>query len=135
MKAENASLFTLHASRYLFLILGVFVLSFLLPVHGVAFPICPFRWITGIPCFGCGLTRSVCSLSQGHVWTSLEYHPFGLVVYIVLVGLLLYVVFPSIRRRIDSFIQQKTAVVSALKWSIIGLFMLFGALRTYCFLI
>ena len=141
MEKERFSRFTfypdksgLHVSRYSFIVIGVLLLSFLLPMRGFSFSLCPFHWITGIPCFGCGLTRSVCSISSGHILAALEYHPFGLVAYALLIGLLSYAIFPSVRRRFDSIIQQKSGVVSALKWSVLVMFMLFGALRMYYFL-
>lgn len=40
---------------------------------------CPFFKLTGIPCPSCGLTRSLISLSQGNIFSSLQYHGFGLV--------------------------------------------------------
>jgi hypothetical protein len=32
------------------------------------FPLCLFRWLTGIPCPLCGLTRGLFELAKGH-WT------------------------------------------------------------------
>jgi hypothetical protein len=38
---------------------------------------CPFHSLTGLPCPGCGLTRSVLALLDGHAAAALRYHPFG----------------------------------------------------------
>src|SRR4030067_1301132 len=39
------------------------------------FPSCVFKGLTGIPCPTCGSTRSVVSLSQGHVLGSFAENP------------------------------------------------------------
>jgi len=38
---------------------------------------CPFHQVSGQPCPGCGLTRSVLALMRGNVGDSIGYHPFG----------------------------------------------------------
>ena len=49
--------------------------------------LCPFRLASGLPCPGCGLTRSVVALAHGDLSASLYYHPLGPVFVAVLVGL------------------------------------------------
>jgi len=46
--------------------------------------LCMFERVTGRPCPGCGMTRSILELSQGDVVGSLRMHPLG----VVLAGLL-----------------------------------------------
>jgi hypothetical protein len=41
--------------------------------------LCLFQRVTGRPCPGCGMTRSMLRLSQGDVVESLRLHPLGLV--------------------------------------------------------
>ncbi|WP_237579104.1 DUF2752 domain-containing protein [Candidatus Enterococcus willemsii] len=36
---------------------------------------CLFRWITGIPCPGCGMTRSFLHLLSGQIDEAFYYHP------------------------------------------------------------
>jgi hypothetical protein len=38
---------------------------------------CTFRWLTGWPCFSCGLTRATLSLAAGRPWEALGYNPLG----------------------------------------------------------
>ncbi|CAM3771459.1 DUF2752 domain-containing protein [Flavobacterium branchiophilum] len=38
---------------------------------------CPLKMLTGFPCPGCGITKSLVCFYQGNVWQSLEYHLFG----------------------------------------------------------
>lgn len=39
--------------------------------------LCPFKMLTGFPCPGCGITKSMLFLYQGDWLTSLYYHAFG----------------------------------------------------------
>ena len=49
---------------------------------------CPIRFITGISCAGCGMTRAYVALLHGKVLQAFHYHPLFWVV--PLVGLLLW---------------------------------------------
>ena len=54
--------------------------------HG---PACLVRAITGIPCPGCGLTRSLSSIWHGRWLLSFRYHPLGLPLFGLCLGCLL----------------------------------------------
>lgn len=43
--------------------------------------LCPFHNITGLPCPGCGLTRSFVSMGHGHFVQALVWHPLGPVLF------------------------------------------------------
>lgn len=69
---------------------GVFAASVLLPVpHGAGGQIghspsiCLFYHLTGLPCPGCGLTRSFVCLGHGHIFESLHWHPLGPVIFLL----------------------------------------------------
>lgn len=38
--------------------------------------LCPWRWLSGMPCAACGLTRGFVALAHGHVEAAHSYHPF-----------------------------------------------------------
>jgi hypothetical protein len=61
--------------------LGLVVLA-LLPVSVVTSgpSFCPFKMMTGLPCPGCGMTRSVVTLLHGDIGASLYYHPLGIAI-------------------------------------------------------
>jgi len=48
------------------------------------FEVCLLHWLAGIPCWTCGLTRSVCFLLQGDPATSFAFHPAGVLVVVLL---------------------------------------------------
>jgi hypothetical protein len=59
-----------------------------LPEHGkiLGLPsICPFHMLTGKPCPGCGMTRSLVCMAHGQLHESFCYHPLGPVVFLLLV--------------------------------------------------
>ena len=49
-------------------------------------PLCLVRLITGVPCPGCGMTRSVCAASHGHWSDALAFHWLGPLALAVMAG-------------------------------------------------
>lgn len=39
--------------------------------------LCPFKMLTGFPCPGCGITKSLVYLYEGDLYKSFSYHLFG----------------------------------------------------------
>ena len=75
-----------------FLASAVVALSFALPLPAngtiAGLPsVCPFFNTTGLPCPGCGLTRSFVCLGHGHLSESFQWHPLGPLLF---AGALLY---------------------------------------------
>src|SRR5213082_114107 len=61
-------------------------------------PLCPFRLLTGLPCPGCGLTRSVVSLAHGDLAAALTFHPLGPLLIVGLLGVLIAEAWPPSTR-------------------------------------
>ncbi len=81
-----------------------------------------FFHITGLPCPGCGLTRSCISLLHGHPLESLRYHLFG---PLLLAGILLMVVLAFLPARVRSPIIRVIAALERRTWIVPILFVLF----------
>ncbi len=67
------------------ILVGTLLLSFLPRWHGLA---CPILLIYHVHCPGCGITRSLVELWRGHFWLSFRYHPFGFLVFVICVMLI-----------------------------------------------
>ena len=61
--------------------------------------ICPFRLLTGLPCPGCGLTRSWVHLTHGQLADGLAANPFGAVSLVLAVMLVVACGVVLVRRR------------------------------------
>jgi hypothetical protein len=46
---------------------------------------CLFKTITGVPCPSCGTTRSVFELLDGHLISSLQWNPMGIIVLLIMI--------------------------------------------------
>lgn len=61
--------------------------------------ICPFRLMTGLPCPGCGLTRSWIALAHGDPGTAFARHAFGPVLFALAIIAVATTVYSLARRR------------------------------------
>lgn len=62
-------------------------------------PSCIMRLLTGLPCPGCGMTRSWVHLAHGDVVTAFEYNFFGPLAMAAAAGLVVYTVVALVRRQ------------------------------------
>jgi len=66
----------------------VLALGAILPAaRPLPFDLCLWHRITGLPCLGCGLTRSICQWMHGDWAGSLVMHPAGPFIALALAGL------------------------------------------------
>lgn len=52
--------------------------------------LCPLKMLTGFPCPGCGITKSLVYFYEGNIWKSLTFHIFG--PFVILFSLMTIVV-------------------------------------------
>ena len=65
-------------------ITAVFVASYVYhPPDDGGFILCLFRRFTGLPCMGCGLTRSFCATAKGEVGRAFDFHWLGPALFLV----------------------------------------------------
>lgn len=62
----------------------VLVLLFCLPSDGISRNFCPFFHMTGIECLFCGITRSMSSFLHLGIYKSINYHPLGTLILLLL---------------------------------------------------
>lgn len=104
--------------------------ALLMPPGGVGLDLCWFHAHTGLPCPGCGLTRSLASLAHLELERAWSLHPFGppllaALSLIALSGLL------SERRRAPllAWLDRHDAVIRRLYTATIVAFVAFGIAR------
>lgn len=97
-------------------LLGVFVGAFVLRPTGSDHSVCGLHRTAGIPCPGCGLTRSVTSTLQGHLEWALGFNPFGPFIAGIMVTLALGLLLP--RRWRDSLVERLSPYNRVFGWTL-----------------
>jgi hypothetical protein len=106
------------------------LVSFVMPPGGVSFTLCGFHRLTGLPCPGCGLTRSLASISHLHLGAALRYHPFGVVIYALFVGLTAAGLAGERRRLLlRAWVERRARTVGAVYGGLVAAFIGFGLVR------
>ncbi len=101
---------------------GGLVLACLLSPDGIEDGpvICPFRRLTGLPCPGCGLTRSWVYLAHGWWRESWAAHPFGAVAVLAVLALCVAVVVARVRRvpppGLDALVRRPAVAAVVAAW-------------------
>jgi len=97
--------------------LCVLALSFILPPEGFMVHTCTFKALTGCPCPGCGLTRSVINISHLCFLTAFRQNPMGYPIYLTLFFLSIYNFLPEKQRIIvDRFLTRHYRI-----WIFVGI--------------
>jgi hypothetical protein len=89
--------------------------------------VCPFRLATGLPCPGCGLTRSWVFIAHGDVGAAVGANPFGFVTMAAAVALIAVVMTAAVRGRPIPSISP--VVRSRPFLAVFACWMLFAAVR------
>ncbi|HYG93372.1 MAG TPA: DUF2752 domain-containing protein [Nocardioides sp.] len=87
--------------------------------------VCPFRLATGLPCPGCGMTRSWVYTTHGWWREAFTAHPFGPVAIAAVLGLAVLVVRARVRGTAAPRIRLRNPVVLTL----VGAWLTFAAVR------
>ncbi|MBS4753199.1 DUF2752 domain-containing protein [Nocardioides sp. zg-ZUI104] len=82
--------------------------------------LCPFRRLTGLPCPGCGMTRSWVYLTHGWWQDSFLAHPFGAVAAATVLTLAVLVLRARLRRTrppsLDRLVRHPVAIGLVAAW-------------------
>ncbi len=80
-------------------LLILLVVALIPPETGLGIDLCFVHRATNAPCPGCGMTRCGSNLLRANVRRAIDYHPFGLIMYPVLLGLCAFSLLPGVTRR------------------------------------
>ena len=65
-------------------------LAFFCLVEPADWLVCPFRYLTGLPCPLCGMTRALCAIGHGHLRSAVELNAVSPMVFGLFVGGLIW---------------------------------------------
>lgn len=105
-------------------------LAALTPPHGAGINICWLNSCTGLPCPGCGLTRSLSCGLRGMFAESWGYHPMGLLIltlFLVVAGISLLPA--ATQRNLCRYIESHARLFNSLYLGFVGAFVCFGIVR------
>lgn len=119
----------LHRYNTIFALVILVVAPFF-PTDGIGFDLCWFKAWTGLPCPGCGLTRSIASLAHLELAKSVRYHPFGPLFFAGCVFLASLLVFGKARRdRIHAWLVRHDRPARVIYLGVVYSFIAYGLIR------
>lgn len=94
------------------------------------FPGCSFLHATGLPCPGCGLTRSVMATLRGDFAAAWVYNPIGILMTLLFLALGVLIFLPtSLRRRLRRALKPAEAWTALLTLAFFLLLLFHGVVR------
>jgi len=100
------------------------------PPHGSGISLCFIHDATGVPCPGCGMTRSLSCGLRGMFLESFQYHPMGLLILALFIFTAGQSLLPQTHcDGIVRFIQSRATLFNALYLGFVITFVSYGAVR------
>ncbi len=90
---------------------------------------CIIKWLTGIPCPMCGMTRSLTALLQGDLQRSIDFHSLGPLLFVGLILTLLMVSTELLLHRSIVFTARYRKPKRTILLSVVSLFLIYHAIR------
>lgn len=116
--------------------LAALLASVVLPVEGLGISLCFFYDVTGLPCPGCGLTRSVTSISHLRFQEAWFYNPFGFPIHATFVLMAIYGILPrALRERCRHFFTRRARLIQWTAVIFLGALQVFGVVRLILYLV
>jgi hypothetical protein len=104
--------------------------SILMPAEGIGVDLCGFLKLTGLPCPGCGLTRSVTNITHGNLGAAWHYNPFGFFVWATFAALAPCLVLPGrALRKVRGIVEPAAGWINGLVYTCLGCLLVYGVVR------
>ena len=105
------------------------LLALFTPPQGTGFTVCWLKAGTGLPCPGCGLTRSPSCGLRGMFAESWHYHPMGLLILGFFVAVAAASLVPGLRNYFTAFIESRSRLFTLVYVGFVVAFVGFGLVR------
>jgi hypothetical protein len=106
------------------------LLAVISPPHGSGMEVCFLQGATGLPCLGCGLTRSLSCGVRGMFIQSWHYHPMGMAILVLFGFTALQSLLPGHwRDQFKDLLQTRAIAVNLLYVAFVALFVIYGVAR------
>lgn len=110
--------------------LGILLIAWVLPADGFGIPLCQFRVLTGLPCFGCGMTRSFVGMAHLQVGRAVFYHPVGAVLFVLVALLTLAGLLPGQRKeKLARWAEERGRAVNYAVCALLAATIVYGLVR------
>lgn len=100
---------------------AVFVLSAVDPSQHMLTPPCPYKFLTGLACPGCGLTRCIHAVLHGEVALAFRFNPW---IFVALPAAAAFAVLPRLTGE-----ARATRLRTALAWVMLAVTLIFWVWR------
>ncbi len=119
--------------RFIYLLLISMTIGFFIfiPIHKIGISVCLFSRIFNTSCFFCGMMRSLHFTATGHIYKAFLFHPFGPVLFFVLILLIPFLIFDSLFIKLLGFSERKSAKKKYIYMSGVSVFIIYGLLRMF----
>ena len=136
LPAGNTTSIRARGRKLTITLLALAALSFLFQARTLeAMPrACLWLLFTGLPCPFCGLCRSLCAFAHGYLSLSVDYHPFGPLIYISGIFLLIGSAYSWATGRKLRLAERFGIKTSRIAWSLGVVWLIWWLVRLYLLL-
>lgn len=116
---------------YSYASLFIIFISLVFPLEKMGYSVCIFYNLTGLPCPGCGMGRSIIHFFHLRFSDSFYYHPYGIPMSVIMLYFSFHLFFP----RLENIIYKFQKLWNHLMFAGLIFLLVFTCFRMYCILL